>query len=217
MRIKEVAQTPELSRGWRRSRERRQRGRGAVRRAQSRSGSLRPTGVDRGDELGHPFEPTEIASRAEHGVQGADRFAIDELAVALEDEMRRTKQRHGGLPRETGFDELEDEVERGGVRFRGERKRVERLVRESRLAEDLARQIQIWQWALEHDRDAIEGSRRHSIRSQTSRDRDQFLFAIASHEDELVGIRARNHQRRPRPARRRPFAASTSSIPGSQS
>ena len=54
--------------------------------------------------------------------------------------MRRGRAERAELaPREAGFDELEDQVDCGGIGIRGHRKRVERLVRESCIAEDFAR------------------------------------------------------------------------------
>jgi hypothetical protein len=84
-------------------------------------------------------------------------------AVGLEGEMRRAEQRDDRLAREVRRNELEHEVERGGVRLRRQRQRVKRLVGNAGICEHVTRQIDIRQLPLEHNGPACEIVRTGSL------------------------------------------------------
>ena len=114
-----------------------------------------------------------------------------------EDEMRRAQQRDQRLATEVRGHRFEHEVDRGGHRFRGERQRVDGLIRDARRRQRFGGEIQIRQRMLEDDGRTVERRRlaAATIRLDLTRDPDELLFPVPKRPPRIVGIRRRNEHR----------------------
>ena len=116
----------------------------------------------------------------------------------LEDPVGRSEQLHRRPAGGFRDHEREDQIERGGKRLGGERQRVERLVWQPRIGEDLAGQIEIRKRTLEHDGRPVERCAGAAL--HRARDLDQLLFTIAAHRPShrlvaACGVGGREHRR----------------------
>ena len=127
-------------------------------------------------------EVAQIARFTQCAVECRDVSRADRLAaLAGAREVRRSKQRDGRHAREVRADEGEQHVERGGIRLRRERQRVEHLRRHAGGAEDIPRQVYIRKTLADHERHAIEPGQIAGPRSRTRPPckARNLLFAIA--------------------------------------
>ena len=140
--------------------------------AAAASSAARGPGGRRGGERGQPRRVAEVLL--------LDQVAIERVHVlerrasrpsATNARCGRSQQLDQRAAGESGGDRAEDEIDRGGKRLRGQRQRVERLVRHLRVGEDLPRQIQIRQRPLEHDRRPPERRRARRALQRRARTR----------------------------------------------
>ncbi len=106
----------------------------------------------------------------------------DYASVHHERKMRAAQQLEQRPPREVGRDGAEHEVDRRRERLGPERERIERLVRNLCVREDLACQIQIRQRTLKHDRRPPQRGRAITRGLQRPREFRQLLFPVAADE-----------------------------------
>src|SRR6187549_1276057 len=98
--------------------------------------------------------------------------------------MRRCQQLDDRGPIGLRFEKREDAVDRRGKRLTREWQRIERLVGHVAVGQDLAGKIEIRQWTLEHDSEAIELRRPYGfVRRpravfQPADEFGEFLFAV---------------------------------------
>jgi hypothetical protein len=156
-----------------------------------RRGDRRPGGLP-ALERPQVLDTSEISFIAEGAIQRRHIASSKGGAIDFEREVRRPEQRHNGLAREVGRDELEHQIERRGIRLCRQRQRIERLVGNTRVGKHVAREIDIRQRALEHHRAPIEIGCACGL--DAGGDRGELVFAVATHSEWLrVG---RDHEHR---------------------
>ena len=132
-------------------------------------------------EVGQAIDATEVPGVGEGAVEGADCCRRDRHARVLEAEVRRRQQRDERDAGAAADGDVENEVERRGERFGGQRQRVEGLERHAGAAEDRPREVQVRQRPPHDERPSMQrrGVARPARRLDASRDGGEFLLAIA--------------------------------------
>ena len=118
----------------------------------------------------------------------------------LDDDMRRREQGEERARREARGHRGENEIERGGERFGGQRQGVGGLVVDPRGLEDGAREVDVRQRPGVDDREAVERRSAGLPRGplHLARDVAQFLFPVAAHPVHGPALVPRNEQGRRR-------------------
>src|ERR1044071_9427291 len=96
--------------------------------------------------------------------------------------MRRAQERDERRAGKIARDQIDEEIERSGRRFRGERQRVRDLERNSGSAERVLRQIEVRQRTAEYDADALERCGTERPLNRLLCDGDQLLFPVSTRE-----------------------------------
>ena len=135
-----------------------------------------------GRELREPACAPEILLRDQRSVEPCDIGGRTWTPVAFEHDMRRRQELDDRRPCELAGEACKDHVHRGGKRFAGERQRVGRLIRDAAVGKDLAREIQVRQRTLEHDRRPVQSRGPPRIGFHASNDVRQLLFAVSTDE-----------------------------------
>ena len=155
-----------------------------------RSGSVRPTAVPAAarESPDFLFVGTGVAGGApasQRRVERRHRRRLERLTVDHEVDERGAQQGDRRFARPARSREGEYEVEQRRVGFARERQRVKGLIRNTRVGEHLARQVQIRQRALKHDgHRLVEQAGRPGSGANRAGDIAQFFLAIATDETE---------------------------------
>src|SRR5436190_5371146 len=126
-------------------------------------------------EVPQPVHTAEIFPRDEMSIERSGMLYRDWIALRTERQVRTAQQLDEGTAREVSGDRREHEVDRRGKRLRGQRQRIERLVRHAPVGEHLPREIEVRERPLKDDSGPLE---RRSVRT--------ILFDETDHTGELL-------------------------------